>query len=106
MAVFTDGWTSQRADPAAALRCQGAIVTEPQRRGADRPPSPLAYASLGFEVVLPVALLAYGGYWLDNRAGTLPLFLILGVLLGMAAGFYNLFRRVNPTRKGPNGKNG
>lgn len=55
----------------------------------------MRYMSLGLELVVPVALLAYGGYWLDGRLGTLPWFLLLGLLLGMAAGFYNLFRRVS-----------
>ncbi len=72
------------------------LVTEPQEPDGKRRQSPLAYMSLGIELVLPVMLLTYGGYWLDSRLGTLPLFLILGVLLGMAAGFYNLFRRVTP----------
>ncbi len=61
--------------------------------------SPWAYASVGLELVIPVALLTYGGYRLDGRLGTLPLFLILGVFLGMAIGFYSVFRRVMP-RKG------
>ena len=59
------------------------------------PQSPMRYMSLGLELVVPVALLAYAGYWLDGRLGTLPWFLLLGLLLGMAAGFYNLFRRVS-----------
>ncbi len=49
--------------------------------------------------MIPVVLLTYGGYRLDGRLGTLPLFLLLGVFLGMAVGFYSVFRRIVP-RKG------
>ena len=79
-------------------------MTEPQKPEEKRPPSPMSYMSLGFELAAPVMLLTYGGYWLDGRLGTLPLFLLLGVMLGMAAGFYSLFRRVTPPRQGPSGK--
>ena len=57
-------------------------------------------------MVVPVVLLTYGGYWLDGRRGTLPWFLLLGVSLGMAVGFYNLFRRAMPTKPGPNSGQG
>ncbi len=77
----------------------GAVVSEPQQPNEQPRQSPWAYASVGLELVIPVALLTYGGYWLDGRLSTLPLFVILGVFLGMAVGFYNVFRRVLP-RKG------
>ncbi len=67
-------------------------MSEPQQ-------SPWAYASVGLELVIPVALLTYGGYRLDGRLDTLPLFLLLGVFLGMAVGFYSVYRRIVP-RKG------
>ncbi len=74
-------------------------MSEPQQPNEQPRQSPWAYASVGLELVIPVALLTYGGYWLDGRLNTLPLFVILGVVLGMAIGFYNVFRRVLP-RKG------
>ncbi len=77
---------------------------QPNDKSPQSPQSPLAFASLGFELVVPVALLTYGGYWLDSRLGTLPWFLLLGVFLGMAVGFYNLFRRAMPAKRGPNGR--
>lgn len=33
-----------------------------------------------------------GGDWLDRRLGTSPVFVVVGVLLGMGAGFQELFR--------------
>ncbi len=55
-------------------------------------------------MVVPVALLAYGGNWLDRTLDTPPWFLLGGMLLGMAVGFYNLFRRAVPRNRGRNGK--
>jgi F0F1-type ATP synthase assembly protein I len=50
------------------------------------------YAAAGFELAASVLLGLFGGQWLDRRLGTAPLFLLVGVLLGMAAGFWNLYR--------------
>jgi len=39
------------------------------------------------------------GYWLDNKLGSSPLFLLLGVLMGSTAGFMNIYRTVYPDRR-------
>lgn len=54
------------------------------------------YSGLGFQFAATLGVFAFGGYWLDQRLGTLPLFLIVGVLLGFAGGFLSLVRRVPP----------
>lgn len=36
----------------------------------------------------------FAGRWLDNTADTEPLFLILGLVLGLAAGIYTVFRLI------------
>ncbi len=57
----------------------------------DKPPddrSPMAVGlewstrlmTIGLEMAIPIV----GGYWLDRRFGTLPLFVCLGALLGVA----------------------
>jgi F0F1-type ATP synthase assembly protein I len=35
-----------------------------------------------------------GGYWLDGRLGTRPVFLLLGGTLGVGAALYHFFRTV------------
>ncbi len=51
---------------------------------------------LGWYVAIAIILGVVGGLWLDNRMGTLPLFTLLGVLLGSVAAFYGLYRMVEP----------
>ena len=43
-----------------------------------------------------VGLFAYGGLWLDDRLGTRPWFLLVGVLLGVVGGFVHLLRVFAP----------
>ncbi|WP_419942633.1 AtpZ/AtpI family protein [Candidatus Palauibacter sp.] len=52
------------------------------------------FASLGIGMGLAIALLAVGGNWLDDRLGTAPLFVLLGVFAGFAGGCYSLFGRL------------
>ena len=40
-----------------------------------------------------------GGYWLDGRFGTRPLFLLLGGTLGLAAGLYDFIKTVTGKSK-------
>lgn len=56
---------------------------------------------LGLGTTLAVTVLAGlgGGYWLDGRVGTRPLFLLLGGTLGLAAGLYYFFKTVAGLRK-------
>lgn len=55
-----------------------------------------AYFALFSEIglVLLVTTLAgvLFGYWIDQQLGTLPLFLLVGTLLGMAAGALAIYR--------------
>lgn len=40
------------------------------------------------------------GRWLDDKAGTEPLFLIIGLLLGLAAGVYAMLKLVQQFNSG------
>ena len=40
-----------------------------------------------------------GGYWLDGRLGTRPVFLLLGGTLGVGAALYHFFKSVAGTDK-------
>lgn len=57
------------------------------------------FASLGIAMGMAIALLAVGGNWLDNRLGTAPLFVLLGVFAGFAGGCYSMFGRLAAQRE-------
>ena len=69
---------------------------------AERPQSNLADAyrqvgpllSLGVQFVASILLCLFAGRWLDEKLGTEPILLLVGVLLGVTAGFYHFFRSV------------
>jgi len=43
-------------------------------------------------IALEMALPGLAGYWVDQKLGTVVLFLILGVVLGFLAGIWHLIR--------------
>ncbi|NMB36358.1 MAG: AtpZ/AtpI family protein [Firmicutes bacterium] len=55
----------------------------------------LRYANLaisfGLTMVAAVFLGIYGGWWVDRRLGTFPVFMLIGIFLGVGAGFYSLW---------------
>lgn len=60
---------------------------------------------IGLLMAIPIFLCVFAGIWLDERFGTSPLFLIILILLGVAAAFRNLFVTVLGTiDKGKKGK--
>ena len=52
------------------------------------------FLTMGWSIAISVALGTFAGYWLDNKFGTTPWLLIVGALLGIAAGFVELVRTV------------
>lgn len=64
---------------------------------ADKGPSPrqlgwyYALAQVGLEMVVPIGL----GWWLDGVFGTKPWIAVVGVFLGLGAGFLHLIALVN-----------
>lgn len=52
-------------------------------------------SSVGLALVIATVIGLVGGYYADRWLGTSPWLLLLGLALGIAAGFVNLFRSVN-----------
>ena len=53
--------------------------------------------------LITMLLFGWGGLELDRRIGTTPVLLIVGILLGFAAGLYTLYVRAvaEPANQGP-----
>jgi F0F1-type ATP synthase assembly protein I len=58
---------------------------------------------LGVEMAVAIVLCMYVGYRVDRWLDSAPWFFLVGAFLGIAIGFYNLFRRVMPARRNPDG---
>lgn len=54
------------------------------------------YSDLGIRFALSIVIFLFIGKWLDRQLGTMPLFLVLGVLLGASAGLFTIYRTVFP----------
>ena len=58
---------------------------------------------LGWYVALSIILGAGGGQCLDRRLDTLPLFTLIGVILGTVLAFYGLIKMIRPLMGGKDG---
>lgn len=60
------------------------------------PQSNTKYYAFGMQIAVSFAFYVLGGYWLDTKFSTLPLFLILGMVFGFISFIYfmrKLYRR-------------
>ena len=48
----------------------------------------------GVQFALSIVVFLLAGDWLDERLGTTPWFLILGVMVGAGGGFFSMYRRL------------
>ncbi|HZG71104.1 MAG TPA: AtpZ/AtpI family protein [Chondromyces sp.] len=58
------------------------------------------YSSILAQLTGSILIGIFGGRWLDGKWGTEPLFLIIGLLLGMATGIYSMLRTVRQYNSG------
>lgn len=49
-------------------------------------------SGMGFTIAIPIVAGAFGGHLLDGLTHTGPLFLLLGLLLGLIAGMFGAYR--------------
>jgi len=67
----------------------------PSRKDGGSGASSNPYALMGVGLVMAgaVALFTVAGWWLDEKFGTSPGFLLLGLVLGMVGGFRHLWHQ-------------
>jgi F0F1-type ATP synthase assembly protein I len=54
----------------------------------------LRFAGVGVQYALTVLVMTAAGIWIDGRAGTAPLFLLVFLLLGFVGATWSLIRQV------------
>jgi F0F1-type ATP synthase assembly protein I len=57
------------------------------------------YMNLGMQLAIAVICGTAVGYWLDSKIHSSPIFLLIGLFMGSAAGFLTIYRTVYPIRK-------
>jgi len=58
------------------------------------------YLNIGYTLLGGIIVFGYLGNWLDKKTDSAPLFLITGLFIGLALGFYNMVKVLNQiTRK-------
>jgi len=62
------------------------------------------YGAVGFQLAIAVVAGLYIGDWADQKLGTAPWLLLVGLIIGSTAGFYNLIRILNWKQKRQNGE--
>ncbi len=58
-----------------------------------------AYTHLGLTLAIVMLGGFFGGYWLDEKISTTPIFAIIGTFLGGATGFFHLIRTLNELQR-------
>ncbi len=58
-------------------------------------------SEIGFSIALPIVAGALFGLWLDNKLSSKPLFILIGMLLGILVAFYSMFVIVREFSKKP-----
>ena len=59
-------------------------------------------STIGLALVIATVIGLAGGYYLDHWLGTSPWLTLIGLILGIVAGFVNLFRAVKRAEKNVN----
>jgi ATP synthase protein I len=56
------------------------------------------FASLGMSIALSIVIGLFLGRWLDSKFDTDPVFMFIGLAMGIAAGFSNILRAGRKSR--------
>jgi F0F1-type ATP synthase assembly protein I len=58
-----------------------------------------SFAGFGLQFAIAIVLFLLLGQWADKKLGTAPVLLMIGVFIGGAGAFYNLYRRITQAQK-------
>ena len=75
------------------------LPPDPTKKRPQSEVSGMAYAGIGLQFAAGIILFLFAGKWIDSRFGTAPIGVILGVFVGAAASFYNVYRQLAAAQK-------
>jgi ATP synthase protein I len=64
--------------------------------GMSRWAAALRLTGVGFYVAVCILGGILAGLWIDNKLNTRPLFILLGLAVGLAVAFYGVYRMIRP----------
>jgi ATP synthase protein I len=56
----------------------------------------LRFIGVGWFIAISILLGVWGGLWLDEKLGTSPIMVIVGLILGLIVAFYGVYRMLLP----------
>lgn len=59
----------------------------------------MRYTAIGTEFSVCIGMMLWAGMWLDKKLGTSPVMMLLGFIIGFAAGLYWLIKQARQARK-------
>ena len=66
----------------------------------------LRLVGVGFFIGGSIVLGVFAGLWLDSKFNTTPIFVILGLIMGLIVAFYGVYRMLLPLLNHKNEKGG
>jgi ATP synthase protein I len=64
--------------------------------GMNRLAAALRLTGIGFFIVACILIGVFGGLWLDGKLDTSPLFIIVGLLLGLGVAVFGVYQVIRP----------
>ena len=64
--------------------------------GMGRWEAALRFIGVGWFIAISILLGVWGGLWLDEKLGTSPIMMIVGLILGLLVAFYGVYRMLLP----------
>lgn len=56
----------------------------------------MRFIGVGWFIAISILLGVLGGLWLDNKIGTKPIMVIVGLFLGLVVAFYGVYKLLLP----------
>jgi F0F1-type ATP synthase assembly protein I len=93
--VAPGGVSAATATPAGQAAVRSSDVSDRVAARTRQTMRSLRMSSVGIELSISVLLGMFGGRWVDNRLGTTPWLMLLGLTIGFTAGLRSVMRAMD-----------